>query len=353
METLDCTVRFTTPAFLGGADQGAQWRTPPFKALLRQWWRVAECCGKEPDLAKLHQREGELFGRAADQGTTASRVRLRLGDWRTASLKSAQWQGLGAVDHPEVKQKPPADLYLGYGPVQTSGRRDAIRPGDPRLLRVGMPQGEAAVFQAALRLCHAFGALGSRCRNGWGSLHFERGGLSPAELAAVLDPSSRAGRDWLRTYARDWQAALCADWCHALGKDEQGLLLWRTKGVEERWEDVLRHLAEVKIAFRTQFHFKGGGPHAALCDRQILAYPITKHSLTAWGHDARNANQMFFKVLPVGRGYAGLVVHLPQGLPGKLKSGLTPADREGLTEKEKEVWPKVHQVLDQRLTRLP
>lgn len=32
---------FTTPAFLGNAGQDAQWHTPPFKALLRQWWRVA------------------------------------------------------------------------------------------------------------------------------------------------------------------------------------------------------------------------------------------------------------------------------------------------------------------------
>lgn len=39
--TLSYTVRFTTPAFLGNAEQAGQWRTPPFKALLRQWWRCA------------------------------------------------------------------------------------------------------------------------------------------------------------------------------------------------------------------------------------------------------------------------------------------------------------------------
>ena len=31
---------FNTPAFLGNAEQAGQWRTPPIKALLRQWWRV-------------------------------------------------------------------------------------------------------------------------------------------------------------------------------------------------------------------------------------------------------------------------------------------------------------------------
>ncbi len=41
MQKLTYEVRFTTPAFLGNAEQKGQWRTPPFKALLRQWWRVA------------------------------------------------------------------------------------------------------------------------------------------------------------------------------------------------------------------------------------------------------------------------------------------------------------------------
>jgi len=40
MKKLKCQIRFTTPAFLGNANQVGQWRTPPFKALLRQWWRI-------------------------------------------------------------------------------------------------------------------------------------------------------------------------------------------------------------------------------------------------------------------------------------------------------------------------
>ena len=41
METRRYTLRFLTPAFLGGADQSGQWRTPPIKHLLRERWRVA------------------------------------------------------------------------------------------------------------------------------------------------------------------------------------------------------------------------------------------------------------------------------------------------------------------------
>ena len=39
--TLTYRVSFNTPAFLGNAEQQGQWRTPPIKALIRQWWRVA------------------------------------------------------------------------------------------------------------------------------------------------------------------------------------------------------------------------------------------------------------------------------------------------------------------------
>ncbi len=31
MQELSYTVSFTTPAFLGNAEQQAQWRTPPFR----------------------------------------------------------------------------------------------------------------------------------------------------------------------------------------------------------------------------------------------------------------------------------------------------------------------------------
>ncbi len=40
MRQMKYRIEFLTPAFLGNAEQSGQWRAPPFKALLRQWWRV-------------------------------------------------------------------------------------------------------------------------------------------------------------------------------------------------------------------------------------------------------------------------------------------------------------------------
>ncbi|NBY27683.1 MAG: hypothetical protein EBQ71_11845 [Betaproteobacteria bacterium] len=42
MRELTHQVSFNTPAFLGNAEQQDQWRTPPLKAMLRQWWRMVK-----------------------------------------------------------------------------------------------------------------------------------------------------------------------------------------------------------------------------------------------------------------------------------------------------------------------
>jgi hypothetical protein len=41
MQQRQLHIQFHTPAFMGDANQSGRWRTPPFKAQLRQWWRVA------------------------------------------------------------------------------------------------------------------------------------------------------------------------------------------------------------------------------------------------------------------------------------------------------------------------
>jgi len=367
MTKLEYTVTFVTPAFLGNAHQAGQWRTPPFKALLRQWWRVVFVNGGVPNVGAMHQEEGRLFGRVADQGATVSLVKLRL-DWRGGVIGRDDWNNQQArrftdVTHPEVKQRKDLTklqpvgtaLYLGYGPVDVGNklkRESAVASGQARGLKISIPANEEARFKEVCRLIHLLGTLGSRSRNGWGSLHFHEGGLKPEELGKILTKDNRAARDWLRRYARDWREALDSDWCHALGKDKTGLLLWRTRALP-RWEDVLKLLAEVKIAFRTQFHFNGGGQHAAMCERHVLAYPITNHSLGVWGKQDRSANQVLTKVLPEGKDFVGLVAHLPHGLSDLLKGRLVGEDRQGLRACEIKVWTGVHQILNDKLIRLP
>ena len=70
MLTRHYTLHFATPAFLGNAEQSGQWRTPPIKALLRQWWRVAYAAGQPGavNVSAMREAEGRLFGSASHNG---------------------------------------------------------------------------------------------------------------------------------------------------------------------------------------------------------------------------------------------------------------------------------------------
>ncbi len=94
--TLGYTVRFLTPAFLGDAEQHGRWRTPPFKALLRQWWRVVYAADHNfnVNIREMRHEEGLLFGNAwLDNEFRKSLVRMRLDRMGTRHLEKLEWPG--------------------------------------------------------------------------------------------------------------------------------------------------------------------------------------------------------------------------------------------------------------------
>ncbi len=329
---------FVTPAFLGNAEQRAQWRTPPIKALLRQWWRVLEWNSSSHTLDSLRKKEGELFGVAADDGgeSRQSQVRIRLNTpWDEGG--AADWPKIAALAHPEVKVPVQPDLYLGFGPITTRARRSALPAGANADLRLAAPDGFP--LDELTRLIAWFGTLGSRSRNGWGSLQIN--GLPLPDKDDAL----------LAHIARPLEECLKQEWPHALGHDHEKLLAWRTQPCQD-WRDAMKQLAMIKIAFRTQFKFTSGEPHRELHPRHLLAYPVTKHGNANWKNTDRLANQLRFKILRENRGYIGFAFHLPCRLPDELANRLTRTDRDHLRNQELEVWRAVHAVLDNTMTRL-
>lgn len=194
------TVRFVTPAFLGNAEQQGQWRTPPFKALLRQWWRVvmAKTCGY--DYTQVREHEGLLFGNAwlTDQ-FRQSQIKLRLDNWRGGKL--TQWPTPDpTITHPEVTNSAGnprpvgSHLYLGYGPLmfQQGNTRlkanAAIQAEDHAKLSLAYPTASTALADV-LQLIHWFGTMGGRSRNGWGSLLLEGEKLKGLEEHSIAHKS--------------------------------------------------------------------------------------------------------------------------------------------------------------------
>ncbi|MHB8353695.1 MAG: hypothetical protein ACYDCF_04545 [Burkholderiales bacterium] len=348
MEISEFTVRFLTPGFLGNAEQDGQWRTPPFKALLRQWWRIVYAAdqGFNVDVAKMREAEGRLFGVAADKAIDSrkSEIRLRLSRWDKGSL--ASWAGLETqpIAHPDVSRPVGAQLYLGFGPLVASNgttlkKRAAVQGGETAELQLAYPSEYAASLQVVLGLVNLYGTLGGRSRNGWGSFT-----LTPLHKTPVL-PTVLGDQLF-----RHWRDALQCDWPHCIGTSGDRPLIWQTEPMGD-WKAAMKRLAEIKIGLRTQFTFSAGTTEQPEA-RHWLSYPVTNHRVGKWKEsgkgDYRLPNSLRFKVRQDVEGKLhGIIFHIPCLPPKQFKP-----DNNAIYD----VWQKVHAYLDalpQQLTRIP
>jgi CRISPR-associated protein Cmr1 len=354
-------VSFNTPAFLGNAEQQAQWRTPPFKAMLRQWWRVV----KAPDVGYDHLRlltlENALFGSAGDDdGGGRSQVQLRLSGWDVGTL--ARVPSGEMVSHNEVPSKQVgANLYLGYGPIggQTRNAIDVKAPA--QLFKIRCPAEHAETLQKAMQLAAWFGTLGSRSRNGWGSIEIACAGGTP-----LLGFGALGANDSIQSIVPSLSLTNCLnqEWRHAVGTNNEGVpAIWRLFKLGPRnekgqttlvnfasWEETMRELARIKIAVRTApyFKFQNGGNqgHPSPLPRHVLSYPAgSKHSVSAnnWGQSGRMANQVLFKVHRRETGFVATIAHFPTRIPLHMTGRFQLPDQIA-------VWQEVHRLLDAERT---
>ncbi len=364
-QSVSIRMRFVTPAFLGGADQSAELRAAPFKALLRQCWRIANAADQQFNHEKLREHEGLLFGHTwLEAQGTAGRGRQKT--WHMKSPLSVcvypvgslqlmgTWPKDARIQHPEVKFPVGAHLYLGYGPLDydrvskgtiLKNSRKAIAPGAEISLRLS-GRGLSDVkdsLKEVLTLFHWAGTIGGRSRNGWGSMMITD--------VQGMDFSPRDPVSDLAALARDYESCLQKPWPHAVGKDSTGLLCWKTKKVFPSWEEAMQELARMKIAVRTCSHFLfPQNSQGKFSNRHFLAYPVTKHAVAAWPRDSRLANQLRFKVLEQQTSkYIGIIFHFPAGLPPQLRQSVR--DGNAQVQAEQKAWAEVHRILDEEGTR--
>ncbi len=253
MKALEYRIEFLTPAFLGNAEQRGQWRTPPFKALLRQWWRVARFarhggypCGGD-QVSRMREKEGEIFGTASGAGESSesrmSRVRIRLSDrqsdgkgaWKEGRLTRRNW------NVPKSGQ-PDLMLYIGYGLLKSAdkmSRESAINVRECKTLKIAAPDCELKDIRLTLALIDRFGTIGGRSRNGWGSIALKDVNGDTANLSEL--PSS---------IIRPWKQALALEWPHAIGSDEKDALIWQTRQAYGGWQDLMKDFGRIRKGIR-------------------------------------------------------------------------------------------------------
>jgi len=346
MIKLHYRVQFLSPAFLGGADQAGEWRTPPFKNLLRQWWRVTRAMdsGYTMDENQLREEEGLLFGHASpDIGGKAtgkavsarqSLIRMRLDCWQPGTERQVR---MGEVRHPEVGdggRQVDAALYLGYGAIIHSKvtrqpelkAKAAIQADAEANFSLALPDTAVDSIRRAIDLMHLYGTVGGRSRNGWGSLAVEPLDRDGQEDPPVVVPT------------RPWQTALQQKWAASVAVFEEVPCIWQTTSMGS-WKEVMKHLAKIKIDLRTgEFPLADVGTNLSHpVGRHWLSYPLTHHDVRAWS-GLRLPNSLRFKLrrLKDGR-MVGVIFHMPV---------FPPPDFEPRGAVIESVWEKVYRFLD-------
>lgn len=347
--TLDCEV--ITPMFLGNADQQAEWRAAPFKAMLRYWWRVTK--SDQHDLNLLRQEEGKIFGAAGEiEKDNVGKSLLAINVSSNSSSLKNSFPQTEKIRHTECERQKffidPLIYLAGMGLIERGEiKHPYFPPQAPFTLFLSFPHQILEELQFVLSLVKAFGTIGARCRNGWGSFHITDDEISPPEAVKKLELCTK-----------NWKIGFNKDFPNCLGIDDQGRLLWKTDTYPS-WQNVMKQLAEVYVKVRAenlgpglekldpgekQNPAKGNEPKPG--ERHLLGIPLTKHP-GPWGGGARHASPLRFIVKRKPEGHIGFILHLPHRHSDKMKFPGVIQERGGQIK----TWEKVHRKLDNLLQR--
>ncbi|HHO48844.1 MAG TPA: hypothetical protein ENN06_10420 [Desulfobacteraceae bacterium] len=332
---LQCEV--VTPMFLGGAGQEAEWRAAPFKALLRSWWRVTQ--HGVGDAAALAREEGRLFGRAGDDDdsgkslvrvfvqSNAKAVKNSLPDWDMIIHPNC----IDPRRNPKGKIKPL--LYLagmGLAGPKLQVKHTYFPPEASFILAIDYPSGQVKNMERIFALIQAFGTVGGRSRNGWGSFMITNPPIDPEPAARLLTAATR-----------NWTDGLNSEYPNCLGCNGENPLLWKTE-LREEWKLAMKDLAEAYIEVRAKQVGSDGELNPGMRnnhniqERHLLGIPLTNHNYG--GGAARHASPLRFVVKKQDGKFRGYILHVPHGHSRQqpLASGVT----------VQKVWEKVHRKLD-------
>lgn len=351
-ETIELSLTIVTPMFLGDASQKPKLRPEPFKGLLRYWWRVATTgCYKTPN--GLLMAENTIFG--GEGGSDEWGKSLVTLDIEGEPATDNQLPTVSKVRHPEVgnggRDIDPL-LYLGYGPVLWGkGRavcsRDYLKPDEKFTLKLHVskelingPGDEVELLKRALFYLVAFGAIGSRSRNGWGSFQLK----NFADVKKLISPQKITVLQFNKDIFR-------FDYPYSIAANTKNFLIWKTKEGYNSWQEAMKNIAEIYINLRINFKSDGSDD---IDERHLLGFPITNHlALKApnWGKTARHASPLRIFFRKKQDKYYGFILHLPFGISERMvenASGTTFFDHN----KQYKIWEKVHKILDSNNEKL-
>ena len=161
---LEVTLETVTPLFLGGADGKSELRPPPFRGLMRYWFRAlvgGVVSDTNEALKQIKQKEAEVFG-SPDEKHGQSAVWVRLNE---LNFKKGEAKILPHRDDPWINHQ---------GRRMRNEPKPVIPPGTTTNLILTLKPGESpdklemAVWSLLVGL--TLGGIGKRSRRGFGGL---------------------------------------------------------------------------------------------------------------------------------------------------------------------------------------
>ena len=325
--------------FLGDADQQAALSTAPIKAALRYWWRVSGV-HKAKNAKELFEKENELFG-SSDEEFGKSKVSV----WVEGNLAGTNAEiPTGNINVKFSSGKIPVNafVYLGMGAINLPKKHDKritpshsyLEPESNFKIHIISVKKDLELHQELIKtifLFCEFGALGSRSRNGWGSIQV----------------SSNVDRECLfkelLKIAKPMENCFSVDYPHCLGKNSQNKIsIWRSER-KPSWQECMKEIAQMYIGLRKKFSVKDykGQPG----NRPLFGYP-----LKPW-MEKRFSSPLRFVVRKKDNHFIYRFVHVPALIPQELNKDKQYQEIWS-SDQQKKFWFTVHQHLDDKLDRL-
>jgi CRISPR-associated protein Cmr1 len=244
----------------------------------------------------------------------------------------------------------PIEVYLGMGPIfynngnkKNEYKRSAINPGSTFNLTIEYPKSETSILEA-LFLIREFGCIGSRSRNGWGSLGVTTSAILVApKLYVDFNTAMSDGKKYP----------------HVLGVTEGNLLAWETIP-QVNYITAWHQLAQIYLAVKTSDEMKNFGEvdktdkdkpdfvaHTKASARHLLGYPVTHHKINdeTWGEKRKNydlpkkiegrfASPLRLIIKKKDGAFVGRILHIPYSV------------HMNYSGNQETVWHSVHNFLD-------
>lgn len=169
-------VEFVTPCFLGGADGNAEIRTAPFKAGIRYWWRILYGA-KYAAVEKLIETESNIFG-STEKKSLLDVIVLTSPHKDSFTEKTGFPKGRRIdVEHQGRSMKVNILDYLAYGKYEyVRGLGNVynttyLKAGTKITVRIIIKNNEhISEIKDAVKMFFMWGGVGSKSRNGFGSM---------------------------------------------------------------------------------------------------------------------------------------------------------------------------------------